>query len=96
MQSFAAADVNDLRIGGRDHDRADRSGGLLIEDRLPGASIVGGLPDAAVHRADVEHVRLARDTAQRTSTSAAKRADVAPAHFGERLGVDVLGLRGER
>ena len=64
MQSFTAADVDDLRVGGRDGDGADRAGGLLVEDRLPGAAVVGGLPDAAVDRADVEDVGLAGNAAE--------------------------------
>ncbi len=81
-----------LRIGGRDDDGADGAGGLLVEDGLPGAAVVGGLPDAAVDRADVEDVGLAGNAAQGASATAAEGADVAPAHLGERLGVDVLGL----
>ena len=47
-QPFAAADVEDVRIGRRDGDPADRSGRLIVEDRLPRPAGVGGLPDAAV------------------------------------------------
>ena len=94
MQPFAAAYVNNLRIRGRHNNRANGPGWLLIEDRLPGAAVVGRLPHTPVHRADVEDIGLAGDTAQGASASATKRANVAPAHFGERLGVDVLSLRG--
>ncbi len=92
MQPFAAADVNDLRVGRRDNDGADRAGRLLIENRLPGAAVVRRLPDAAVDRADVEDVRLAGNSCQGASASAAKGANIAPTHFGERFGIDLLGL----
>ncbi len=35
MQAFAAADVDDVGVGGRNGDRADRPGRLVVEDRLP-------------------------------------------------------------
>ena len=38
LQAFAAADVDDARIGRRDRDRADRAGGLVVEDRRPRAA----------------------------------------------------------
>ena len=50
LQAFAAADVDDVRIRWRQRDRADRAGRLVVEDRNPGASVVGRLPDAAVDR----------------------------------------------
>ncbi len=96
-QPFAAADVDDVRIGRRDGDPADRSGRLIVEDRLPGAAGVGRLPDAAVHHADVEGVRLARMAGGRLGPPGAKRADVAPPHLGEQAGRDLRRLlRGER
>ena len=58
LQPFAAADVDDVRVRRRDRDRADRAGRLVVEDRRPGAAVVGRLPHAAVDGADVEHVRL--------------------------------------
>ena len=48
MQAFAAADVDDVRIGRRDGDRADRLRRLVVEDRVPRAAVVVDLPDAAV------------------------------------------------
>ena len=73
-QPFAAADVDDVRIGRRDGDPADRSGRLVVEDRLPGAAGVGRLPDAAVDHADVEGVRLAAH-GPRPPSSARRGAD---------------------
>ena len=96
MQSFATADVDDVRIRGRDRDRADRAGRLLIEDRLPGAAVVVGLPHSAIHRADVEDIRLAGNAGDRARASAAKWADVAPMHLGEERRIDLLGGRRAR
>src|SRR5207237_419135 len=58
----AAADVDDVRVGGGDGDGADRAGALVIEERVPGRAVVGGAPDAAVIEADVRDVRLAGDS----------------------------------
>src|ERR1017187_1933549 len=92
MESFTAADVNNLRVRRRNNDGADRSGGLLIENWLPRAAIVGGLPDASVDRADEEDIWLAGHTGCGASASTTEGADIAPTHLGERLGVDLLGL----
>src|SRR6185369_1660443 len=40
LQAFAAADVNDVGIGRRDGDGADRAGWLFVEDRRPDAAVV--------------------------------------------------------
>ena len=78
LQAFAAADVDDVRIGRRDRDGADRSGGLVVEDRRPRPAGVGRLPDAAVHGADVEHVGLRRNAGGGFRAAAAEGPDVAP------------------
>ena len=52
---LAHADVDDVRVGGRDRDRADRRGlHLAVGDVGPRAAAVGGLPDAAADAAEVE------------------------------------------
>ncbi len=86
-----------LGIGRRDRDGADRAGRLVVEDRRPGPAVVGRLPDAAVHRADVEDVRLRRDAGRGLGPSAAERADVAPVQLGEQCRIDRPGrLRAPR
>ena len=62
LKAFAAADVDDVRIGRGDGDGADGAGGLAVEDGMPGAAEIVGLPDAAVVDADVEDIRLTGDT----------------------------------
>ena len=84
-------DINDVRIGRRDGDRADRSRRLVVEDRHPRAAAVGRLPHAAVHGADVEHVGLRRDAVNGLGAAAAKRPDVAPAEFAKQDGANVVG-----
>src|SRR5271165_7356346 len=92
MQTFAAADIHNVRVGGGDSDGSDGAGGLLVEDGLPGAPVIVGLPDAAVDRANVEDVGLAGHAGVGAGAAPAEGADVAPAHLAKRLGVNVLGL----
>ncbi len=90
-QPLAARHVDDGGVGGRDRDRADRLRLLLIEDRLPGAPGVAGLPDATVDRADVEDVGLRGDARHRPGAPAAQRADHAPAEIRVEAGAWVRG-----
>src|SRR5205807_1606641 len=48
LQTLATADVDDVGVGGRHGQRAHRAGRLVIEEGLPGAPVIGGLPDTAV------------------------------------------------
>ena len=41
LEAFAAADIDDVRIGGRHRQRADGAGVLIVEDRFPDAPGVG-------------------------------------------------------
>ena len=81
-ESLAAAYIYGIGIRGGDGDRADRLRGLVIEDWLPGASRVGGFPDAAVHLRHVEGVRLIGDTGSGARASAAQWSDPAPVQRG--------------
>src|SRR5437762_6023339 len=78
MQSFAAADINDLRTGERHCDGADRTGWLIVKNRLPGSPIIGGLEDAAIDLRHVKDIWLSGNAGDRTSPTAAERSDVAP------------------
>ena len=75
---LAAADIDHVRIGWRHRERADRRGTLAVEQRLPGASGVGGLPHAAAGGADVERVRLRGYARAHRRPAAAERADQSP------------------
>ena len=80
---LAAADVDDIGVGGGNGEGADRTDRLFVEDRIPGASGVDRLPDTAVHGAEVEVVRLARHAADGEHATAAKRADQTPVQMPE-------------
>ena len=90
LQPFAAAHVDDVRIGRRDGNRADRAGRLVVEDRRPDAAVVGRLPHAAVGGGDVEDVGLRRHAGGRLRPSAAMRADHPPPHLAVHRGRDLL------
>src|SRR5271163_1511849 len=78
MQSLATANVNNVRVGRGDGDRADRLRRLVVEDRIPGAAVVVRLPDSSVDLSNIENVRLAGDSAGSARAPAAQRADHAP------------------
>src|SRR5882724_3159769 len=78
MQTFAAPDVNHIRIRNRHRDGADRTGLLIVKDGLPGPPVIGRLENAAVDLSHVEYVRLRGDAGDRVCSTAAERSDVAP------------------
>src|SRR5689334_4391787 len=57
---FAGADVDDARIRRRNRDRPNRPDLLIVEDRAPRPARIARFPDAAVHAAKVEVLRLPR------------------------------------
>ena len=95
-ESLTAADVDHVRIRGRDGDRSDRAGRLIVEDRLPGAAGIRRLPHPAVADADVERVRLRRHADRGLGAPAAERADAPPSHVTEQLRIHRSGERGRR
>src|SRR5207244_13487537 len=58
---LAGADPYQVRVRGREGDRADRSRRLVREDRVPGVPAVRRLPHAAGPRTRVVGVRVSRD-----------------------------------
>ena len=89
MQTFAAADVDHVRIGNGNSERADRAGRLIVENRLPGAAAIIGFENATINLRGVEDIRLRRYTADRASSSAAKRADISPAQCASEIVIDL-------
>src|SRR5438094_717923 len=85
----AAADVDDVRIGRRHRDRADRARVLAVEEWVPRRAIVGRPPDAAVVETDIGDVRLTRHAGDGAGATGARGADGAPVHSR----VDFGGLR---
>src|SRR4029453_1573048 len=79
MQTFAATNVNHVRIRDRHGDCADRTGWLIIEDRLPGPPVISRPEYAAIDLRHVKCVRLRWNAGDRARSTAAERSDVAPA-----------------
>src|SRR5258708_5951978 len=92
LQAFAASHVNNVRVRRRYGNGPDGSGGLIVEDGVPGAAVVVGLPHAAIHCADVEDIRLAGNAGASSSASAAKWSNHAPVHVDEKFRVVGGGL----
>jgi hypothetical protein len=92
LQSFAATDVDGVGVGGCKRDCADGAGGLIVEDGIPGAAGVVGLPDAAVVDADEEDVRLIGDARDADGPAAAEGTDHAPLERGVVFRTEVLGV----
>ena len=90
LQALAAGHVDDVGIGRRHRDGANGPGGLAIEDRRPGSSVVVGLPNAPVDLAHVEQIGLARYARGRAGPATPEGADVAPVQIMEEIGVDWL------
>ena len=89
---FAGADVDGLRVGGRDGDGADGGGRFGVEDGAPGAAGVFRFPDAAADCAEKIGVGIAGDAERRQDAATAEGTDHAPVHFGEE-GLRFLLLR---
>src|ERR1700680_4525305 len=78
VKSLAAGYINDIDVGRGNRDSADGLRGLIIEDRFPCSAVVVRLPDTSVYLADVEQVRLVRNSSRGARASAAKGPDHAP------------------
>jgi hypothetical protein len=52
---------------------------LIVENRLPGPAVIGGLENAAVHLRAVEDIGLRRNARDRARSTAAKWPNVSPA-----------------
>ena len=76
---LAAAHINDVRIRGSNRQCADRTGRLVVENRIPGTAVVGALPHSAVVRSHVEDVLPSRHTRDGNCAPPAEGADHAPA-----------------
>jgi len=88
LKSFAAADVDDVRIGRRDRDGANRLRRLPVEDRCPRPAVIVRFPDTAVVDADVEDVRLLRHSGRADRPSATERSDMPPLQIERRIAVE--------
>ena len=78
MQSFAAAYINDLRIGNRYRYCADGTGRLIVKNRLPCSPVIDRFENAAVDLRHVKDIWPRGNAGDCTSSTAAERSDVAP------------------
>ena len=94
LQAFAAADVDDVRVRRRDRERADRAGRLVVEDRLPGAAVVGR---SSRRRRCTRRCRRRSAGRRRPAADLVRPPrngpDGAPAHFLKELGIVAGGPR---
>src|SRR5580692_6582250 len=89
-ETFAAAHINNVSIARRDGKRADGAGGLTVEDGEPGATGIGGFPDAAVVYADVKEIWIAGDAGGGYGAASTEGADAAPLKIRIEAGKDLL------
>ena len=80
-QSLAAAHINDIWIGGRKGQRADRARRLAVENRIPRSSEVISLPNPAVVRRHEEDVGLIGNSGDGDRASGTERSNAAPAQL---------------
>ena len=74
---LASAGPDDLGIGRRDGERADRLHGLLVEDRREGLARIDRLPHAARRGAGIVGRRVTRDAGDGGDAARARRPHVA-------------------
>src|SRR5262245_39589523 len=72
---LAGADIDRVGIGGRQSDRADRGDILRIEDRIPGDTTVGCLPNSSTDSAEVIDVRVPGNAGDGNGASTTKGAN---------------------
>src|SRR5882724_11422981 len=85
---LARSDINHVVIRWRDCDCADRRNGCFIEKRSPICAAVSRLPNSAGDRAEIIRVRFADYTFDGERAATAKRTDLSPTHFIEKLPID--------
>src|SRR5258708_2193423 len=102
---FAGASIDDVGIGIRHRDAADRGCTLLFKERIPGDAAVGRFPDAAGDGAEVIGIRQGGDASDGQDPSPTKGADQAPFHASVRFRINgrsssgtarLLGVNGNR
>src|SRR6266851_4744459 len=92
VQTFTAADINNVGIRRCDCQGADGAGGLIVKDRLPCATVIVSLPDSAVANAYIEDAGLAGNAGDGARASATIGADGTPVQRLEQPGIN-LGER---
>ena len=83
---LARPHVDHVGVRGRDGNAADGRHRLLIEQRSPIASTVGGLPDPSGDSAEVKYAGITRHPGHSDDAAAAERSNLPPLHaLKERL-----------
>ncbi len=90
LQTFAATNINNVRVGRSNGQCADGAAGLVVENRIPGISEIGGFPDAAIDSRHVENIGLVPHAGDGHGAAPSERPDAAPAHFGIKFLVELL------
>src|SRR5689334_8211196 len=88
-EGFARAGPDQIRIAGRDGQRADGGNRLSIEDGRPMYTAVGAFEDASGGRAGIVDVRVAGH-ARRRDDAIADRTDIAILQLAEYIRTDLL------
>src|SRR5262249_7930413 len=78
--SFTGTHVDHVVVGSRNGNGSDGGDGLLVKERLPVCSSVGGSPHTSRSRAEIKHAGFTWDTGHCQYASAAKRSHLPPAH----------------
>ncbi len=78
---LSGSDVDDVGIGRGDGQGAHGRRGLMLHQPLPGASGIGGLPDPAARRPEVEGVRFAGHSFGDRRPAGAEGTDESPVQF---------------
>ena len=91
------AHINYVGIGIGHRDRTNRRNRLLIEQRYPTQTRVGGAPHAAAHAAEIKSIRVTGNPSHSQHTAAAVRTDRAPLQpLLQAFAKLIRGLRDER
>src|SRR5271157_610248 len=91
LQAFAATHIDDVGVGRRYGYGADGAGGLVVEDRLPGETVIVALPHPAVVDPDVKDVGLVGNARSANGAATAERPNRPPLQGGVGLGIEGLG-----
>ena len=75
---FSCADIDHVRIGICDRDRANGGDRRMIEDRVPYCARIGGFPYAAIDAAKEKFSMASGNSADSNNATRAKRTDESP------------------
>src|SRR5437870_446363 len=85
---FARSSVDNVVIGRRYRDRADRRNVLFIEKRRPICAAIGRLPDSTSNRPEIISVGFSEHAFDGEGPSAAEGADLPPLHSFKQFFID--------